>query len=185
MQSPAHITFKNTEASPAVEARVFEHIAHLERFHPELIGCNVAITALPARRRLQPAHVVEIELRTSDRVFRVRSETEEQEAYLDVFIALRDAFEAAKRLLRKQAAERNGEPHRVPTPRIGTIEHLANGYGRIAADDGRTVYFHRNCLRETTFGTLSVGTIVEFEEDLGNHGPQAAVVRLVRSQAEG
>ncbi|HEY8537788.1 MAG TPA: HPF/RaiA family ribosome-associated protein [Steroidobacteraceae bacterium] len=183
MQSPARITFKNTEPSAAVEARVHEHIAHLERFHPELIGCHVEIAALPVRARLHAAHDVQIELHTPDRVFRVRSETQEQEAYLDVFVALRDAFDAAKRLLRQQAAERNGEPHRSTVSRIGTIEHLAKGYGRIAADDGHTVYFHRNCLRDTKFGALSVGTIVEFEEELGNHGPQAATVRPWRGSS--
>jgi cold shock CspA family protein/ribosome-associated translation inhibitor RaiA len=177
MQSPARITFQNTEPSVAVEARVHEHIAHLERFHPEIVACRIEIAALPVHKPPYATYDVQVEIETADRVIHVRSETADPDAYVDVFIALRDAFDAAKRTLRRLAAERNGESHRTSS-RVGTIAHLANGYGRIAADDGHTVYFHRSCLHNTRFSALSVGTLVEFEEDLGNHGPQAAAVRL-------
>ena len=45
MQIPLQISFRNMDPSPAVEARIREKAAKLERFHDRIIGCTVVVEA--------------------------------------------------------------------------------------------------------------------------------------------
>ena len=45
MQIPLEISFRNMDPSPAVEARIREKAAKLERFHDRIIGCTVVVEA--------------------------------------------------------------------------------------------------------------------------------------------
>ncbi len=45
--------------------------------------------------------------------------------------------------------------------------------------DGRTVYFHRNSIKNGDFEKLKVGDEVRFLEEMGEEGPQALVVRVI------
>jgi cold shock CspA family protein len=45
--------------------------------------------------------------------------------------------------------------------------------------DGRTVYFHRNSLKNGDFAKLKEGDEVRFLEEMGDEGPQAVVVRVI------
>jgi hypothetical protein len=40
MQIPLQISFRNMDPSPAIEARIREKAAKLERFHDRIIGCT-------------------------------------------------------------------------------------------------------------------------------------------------
>ena len=45
MQIPLQISFHGMEPSPAIEARIREKAAKLERFHDRIVGCKVVIEA--------------------------------------------------------------------------------------------------------------------------------------------
>jgi cold shock CspA family protein len=53
------------------------------------------------------------------------------------------------------------------------------GYGFIAADDGREIYFRRNAVLGDAFGELDIGSRVSFSTETGDKGPQASTVRLL------
>jgi cold shock CspA family protein/ribosome-associated translation inhibitor RaiA len=180
MQTPLRITFRHMEPSAAVEARVREHVQWLERFHERITGCHVVIESPPAHRRKGASFDVRIDLTVPGGEVCVRSERAEHPPHMDVYVALRDAFDDARRLLQDYAREHRGDVKQHEMPMLGTVEQIDDGFGRIAADDGHSVYFHRNSVHGIGFNDLSVGTVVEFEEELGDMGVQAAAVRLWR-----
>lgn len=180
MQTPLRIAFRHMPPSPAVEARVREHVDRLERFHSRITGCHVAIEAPPAHRHKGAPFDVKIELTVPGGEITVRSERAEHEAHMDVYVALRDAFDSARRRLQDYEREYRGDTKRHELPLLGTVDQIGEGFGRIAADNGRYVYFHSNSVQGIAFGELSVGGVVEFEEEQGDQGPQASAVRLWR-----
>lgn len=184
MQTPLRITFRHMEPSPAVEARVREHVGRLERFHSHITGCHVVVEAPPAHRHKGAPFGVKIDLTVPGAEIRVHSERAEHEAHMDVYVALRDAFDAAKRLLQDRARKCRGDVKRHELRRLGTVAEVGESFGRITADDGHLVYFHPHSVHGVHFNDLSVGTVVEFEEEQGDQGIQAAAVRLRRGGAQ-
>lgn len=182
MRTPLRVTFRQMEPSAAIEARAREHVEHLERFHPEIIACHVIVEA-PAQRHPHAPFDVRVEIAAEERDVYVRCERSDSETYADVYIALRDAFEAAKRMLRNQTTRPQRETSEAPRPQLGTIEQLGEGSGCIAANDGHRVNFHRSSVHDASFEDLSVGAIVEFQEQYGDGGIQAAAVRPWRGSA--
>lgn len=99
MQTPLQITFRHMEPSPSVEARVREHVDHLERFHKAISGCHVIIEAPPKHRRHGAPFDVTIDLTVPGREIALRTGHTERESHADVYVALRDGFDSVKRIL--------------------------------------------------------------------------------------
>jgi len=57
----------------------------------------------------------------------------------------------------------------------GTIRRLmrSRGYGFIATDEGKDVFFHQTALQGLDFDSLKEGQPVEFETEEGPKGPRA------------
>ena len=61
--------------------------------------------------------------------------------------------------------------------REGTIKKLTEkGYGFIATDDQKDVFFHMSAVREVSFEELFEGQRVSYEEEAGPKGPRAVDV---------
>ena len=54
------------------------------------------------------------------------------------------------------------------------------GYGFIVSPDGYDVYFHENSVVNKDFKKLAVGMDVTFSEEMGDKGPQASSVIVLR-----
>lgn len=61
----------------------------------------------------------------------------------------------------------------------GKVKRLVQerGFGFIAADDGREIFFHRSGVEGTTFEALREGQRVSFEVEQAQKGPRATHVR--------
>ena len=112
MQLPVQITFRGMETSAAIDAAVRERAGKLEQFHPRIVSCRVVIEQ-PARHKHQGNQfVVHIDLKVPGGEIAVNREHHE-----DVYVALRDAFDAARRKLEDFAREQRGDvKHHEPTP---------------------------------------------------------------------
>jgi len=63
----------------------------------------------------------------------------------------------------------------------GSIKRLTDkGFGFIATESGRDLFFHRSALEGVSFDELHEGQRVEFTEGQGPKGPRAEVVRPAR-----
>lgn len=100
MQVPLQIVFENLERSEAVEARVREEIEKLTLFHDRLTSARVVIARPQHRRhRGDTFHVrIQVDVPGSAGVA-VSREPSATGAHEDVYVAIRDAFSAARRQL--------------------------------------------------------------------------------------
>jgi ribosomal subunit interface protein len=181
MQVPLELVFHNVDRSPAVEAAVRERVAKLEQFAHDITSCRVAIEAPHKNRQQGNLYTVRVDLRFPGGEAVANRSPDEHHAHEDVFVALRDAFKAARRQLQDRQRIRRGDVKPHATPPHGKIASIdrERGSGRILSSDGREIYFHRNSVLTGHFEHLEPGTEVRFSEEPGDEGPQASTVHVV------
>jgi ribosomal subunit interface protein len=181
MQAPLEIVFHNCDRSPAVEAAVRERVAKLEQFAQNITSCRVTVEAPHKAHQQGNLYTVRVDLRYPGGEAVANRSPSGHHAHEDVYVALRDAFKAARRQLQDAQRVRRGDvkPHDAPPHgRIASIDR-EQGSGYIATPDGREVYFHRNSLLNASFDKLEPGAEVRFSEEAGDKGPQASSVHVI------
>jgi ribosomal subunit interface protein len=181
MQVPLEIVFHNVDRSAAVEAAVRERVAKLEQFAENITSCRVTVEAPHKNHQQGNLFTVRVDLRFPGGEAVANRSPSQDHSHEDVYVALRDAFKAARRQLqdRQRLIRGDVKPHEAPPHgRIASIDR-EGGSGRIATSDGREIYFHRNSLLNGRFERLEPGMEVRFSEELGDKGPQASTVHLV------
>ena len=180
MQIPLQITMREMDRSDALEAAINEHAAKLEQFHSRITRCRVTVEQIRKHHQQGRHFAVKIDLRVPGKEIVATRDHDE-----DVYVALRDAFDSAKRQLEETARELRGDV-KVHAPSFtGTVARLLadEGYGFIETSDGRELYFSRENVVHPTFERLEPGTPVQFIEELAAEGPQAKRVSAGRHQA--
>lgn len=108
MRQPPQIVFHGIERSDAVENHVREKVAKLEHLHPQIISCRVTIE-LPHKHHQQGKQFdVRIDLTVPGKEIAVNREPGNE----DMYMALRDAFDAAKHQLDRHEREHRGDGKR-------------------------------------------------------------------------
>lgn len=183
MQLPLQITFRNMEPSPAVEAAVRERAERLDRFHPRIMGCRVVVEAPHRHQRKGKLYGIRVDVTIPGGEVAVTHEGRQNHAHEDVYVAIRDAFDAVGRLLEDRVRKQRGDVKSHETPLHGKVLRLFpyEGYGFVAMSDGTEVYFHRNAVANSGFDKLEVGAEVRLvlAEDQGEKGPQASTVTAI------
>jgi ribosomal subunit interface protein len=184
MPNRVQITFRNMTPSPAVAADVREHAASLDRYHTRISACRVVIEAPHRHQRKGMRFHIRIDV-TVPGAELVASRESDDPAHEDVYVAIRDAFDALRRQLMDHAREiRHDVKHHEPSEARGRVVRLlSQGYGFISCD-GRDVYFHENAVAAPGFVHLAVGDLVQFVETAGDKGPQASAVRSLTKHRE-
>lgn len=182
MQIPLRITFRDMPALPAVEARVRERAAALDRLHPNITGGHVVVEAHHRHHEQGKLYHVAIHLVLPEGEIAVTRDPAHHHAHEDVYVAVRDAFDAAERRLQDHARRLRGAVKYHEPAAHGTVAQLFPDYGFIrSAVDGQEIYFHRNSVVGDKFEQLASGMEVRFalHEGEGEQGPQASTVTLV------
>lgn len=177
MRLPPQVTLRDIDHSEAVEAKIREKIGKLEQFCDRIMACRVSVESPQRRHHQGKLYTVRIDLTVPGRELVVnRIENE------DLYVAVRDAFDAAKRQLEEHSRKRRGDVKNHEESPKGRVIRLFpdDGYGFIETADGREVYFHRNSVIEPTFDRLEEGVSVVFLEEQGKKGPQAVRVAVSR-----
>ena len=99
MQIPLQLTFRSTPRSEAIEARIREKVAALERFHPRIMSCRVTVAESSKHQRQGRLYEVHVELRIPGRDEIVADRHPDE----DINVALRNAFESVTRQLEDAA----------------------------------------------------------------------------------
>jgi ribosomal subunit interface protein len=171
MEKPLQINIRGMEHSEALDAHIREKAVKLEEFYPRMIGCHVTVDQ-PHRHRHQGGQFevrINIHLPGRGEVAVNRQHAE------DVYVALRDAFDAAKRILEEHIRLQRGDTKVHPIAGHGHVKRLLpeEGYGFIETPDGRELYFARENVLAPAFEHLTPGTEVQFIEEMAQEGPQA------------
>jgi ribosomal subunit interface protein len=181
MQLPLQVTFRNMDPSPAVEARARELAQRLDRFSSHIMSCHVIIEEPHKHQHQGKIYEVRVDLTVPQNELVVSREHPERHTHEDVYVALRDAFDAARSQLEKyERRHRQDVKHHEPNPQ-GWVSELypAEDFGRIATTDGRSIYFHRNSVLGMDLEHLATGMEVQFVEERGDQGPQASTVKVL------
>jgi ribosomal subunit interface protein len=109
MQVPLEIVFHNVDRSPAVEAAVRERAAKLERFAENITSCRVTVEAPHKNHQQGNLFRVRVDLRFPGGEVVANRAHGADHAHEDVYVALRDAFKAARRQLQDRQRIRRGE----------------------------------------------------------------------------
>ena len=181
LQTPLQITFLNLDRSEAVEAKIRERVDRLARFFKPIISCKVAVDARHRHHQQGNHFQVRIGLVVPDQELIANREPDQHAPYTDIYVALRDAFDAMQRQLEDYVRLRQRLVKTHQTPLHGTVSelHPEKDFGWIETPDARRIYFHRDSLVERDLEQLSVGAEVRLTEELGEDGPQASTVHLV------
>lgn len=193
------ITFRGLARSPAVQAEIHERLGRLEGFYPGIIGCRVLVELVQHHHQSGNHYHVRIDLTVPGEEIVVAHEANLRAAAQDVDaekiartdepdparrhvrVAIRNAFDIARRQLQDYARQQRGVVKTAVKRPRGRISRLfpVKEYGYIEAEDGHEVYFQKSSVLKGAFALLAVGTAVSFAEEAGERGPQASSVRLL------
>ncbi len=176
------ITARDIPHSEALESHVRQKAEKLEAFYPHIMGCRVVIEVPHKHKHQGRAFNVCLDITVPGKELVVNREADQ-----DVYVALRDAFDAAKRQLEDYGRrQRGGIKAHAPVLR-GKVKRLVpeEGYGFIETPDGQELYFHRDNLASNNFDKLMEGGEVQFLEDIGSEGLQAKRVSTGKHHIEG
>ncbi|MFA5626882.1 MAG: HPF/RaiA family ribosome-associated protein [Thiohalomonadaceae bacterium] len=182
MQIPLDITFRNAERSEQVEALVRERVDKLNQYFQNIISCRVTLE-VPNRTPQYDVlnHRVSIEISVPGEELNVSREPSEHKNFNDIYVTIRDAFDAAEQQL-KSYSGRLREPRKIheDSPRAIVNKIFPNeGYGFLLTPDEREIYFHENSVAHPGFNKLNPGDTVRFVESRGDSGPQASLVKAI------
>lgn len=181
MQVPLQVTFHEVEHSEALENHIRDKVQKLEQFYSALISCKVVVDQPGKHRHLGKPFNIHINLTVPGGEIVVDRQQNE-----DVYVALRDAFSAARRMLEDYGHRQRLDIKAHEPVLSGRIVRLVTeeGYGFIAGIDGREFYFSAANLANGSLVQLREGDEVHFLESAGKDGLQANRVSL-RQQGEG
>ena len=163
-------------SSPALEARIREKVEKLEQYHDRITSCRVVIEAPHRHSRKGKLYLVTVDVTIPGAELVVNTEKRNHHSHEDVYVALRDAFNAMTRQLEEHARETRGQVKTHESPPLGTVIRLFQDHGFIATTDRGEIYFHRNSVVDGKFDDLEEGGQVRFAATEGEKGLQATTV---------
>ena len=163
MKTPLQITFRDMEHSETLETHIREKAEKLETYFEPIMSCRVVVEMPHQHKHQGKLFNVHIDIGVPGSEIVVNHHQHE-----DVQVALRDAFDTAKRQLEDHARRLHRETKTHDTEYIGEVARLFpdEGFGFIRRADGDELYFNADNLVNTTLTQLNEGDAVKFIEDM-------------------
>ncbi len=177
MKIPLRITFQDMPDSAAVEQVLQAKAEKIEHFYPQLIGCHITVQTLGRHKHQGRQFSIRIDLTAPGKEIVVNRDHDE-----DIYVAIRDAFDSARRQLEDYARVQRGQSKVHEPEYLGRIARTFSdeGYGFIEASDGRECYFSGDNVVNGELGDLKPGTQVRFLLQDGGEGLQARRVSIAK-----
>lgn len=93
------ITFRNMPVSQAVEAKILERAEALDRFFPNIVACHVVVESTARAHVKGKLYYLRVDLTVPGKTIVSKRHPDEHHAHEDIYVALRDAFDEARRQL--------------------------------------------------------------------------------------
>ena len=177
MAIPLQITFRNMDPSPAVRARIEEQADKLTQLNSRLMSCRVVVEAPHRQHRQGKIYHVSIDAKVPGTEIAVNRDPGQHHAHEDVYVAIRDAFDALARRIEDVARVRRGDTKAHEAEPHGRIAQLFPDHGFIESSTGDQVYFHANSVANDGFDHLQIGDEIRYSAEIGEKGLQATVVK--------
>src|SRR5512143_1833401 len=119
MQIPLQITIRDVDHSEALEAHIREKARKLDEFFNHIMSCRVVVEVPHKHHRQGKQYNVRIDIGVAGSEIAVNRDHAE-----DVYVALRDAFDVAKRQLEDYARKLRGDVKAHTLPRATATEEV-------------------------------------------------------------
>jgi cold shock CspA family protein len=147
------------------------------------MSCRVVVELAGKHHLHGNQYDVHLDIKVPGAEIAVTREPGQHAEYRDLGVALRDAFDAAKRKLEDYVRRQRHAVKAHETPPHARVQVLypMSDYGFLRTADGRDIFFHRHSVADDAFDRLDLGTEVTFveAEEPGEKGPQASTVHIV------
>lgn len=182
METQPIISYEGIEPMPHIQQRIEAEIDKLERYFGHIISCRVVVRVPGRRHHHGNLYEVAVHLSLPDGREVMASEgSSEGNAQTDLLIAIRGAFDAARRQLQDKARKLRGSVKHHDAPLLAKVRSLIaeKDYGFLETADNQEIYFHRNSVLNEGFDRLCVGDRVSYVSELGEMGLQASTVKIL------
>ncbi|MEC4683714.1 MAG: HPF/RaiA family ribosome-associated protein [Nitrospirota bacterium] len=175
MEIPLAITIQDMPHSTSIETLIRKKAAHLEKYYSPITRCRVVAGVTQKHQHQGKLYNVRIEILVHGSEIVITRDRNE-----DIYVALRDAFDAARRKLMDLGRIQEGKIKAHEPLSHGRIARIfpEEGFGFIFSEDGRDVYFNRDNCAHPSFEHLDINQHVHFLMEEGSEGPQAKRVTL-------
>jgi ribosome-associated translation inhibitor RaiA len=128
MEQPLKLTFHGVEPTAAIEDRIRDRFARLERLHDGIVACHVIIAAPHRHHHKGTLFNVRIDLTVPHGEIVVGGrDSAHDHAHEDLYVAIRDSFDVARRLLQEHVRKQRGDVKSHAAPRVPDTEVTPNG----------------------------------------------------------
>src|SRR5665213_654393 len=99
MQAPLQVTFRDMAVSSAVEAKMRERAEALDKYFPNIVACKVVVESTGRAHQKGKLYYLRVELTVPGKQIVSKRHPDEHHAHEDIYVAVRDAFDEARRQL--------------------------------------------------------------------------------------
>ncbi len=116
------ISFHNVEETEAIANSILEKLERIDRLYPRITSCRVLVDAPHQHHHKGKLFRVRIDLMIPGKEIVVNRDPAQHDAHKDLYVAIRDAFSSAERLLVESVRTQRGhvkyheKTRRVPPP---------------------------------------------------------------------
>lgn len=121
MRSRLQITFRGLPPSEAIEAKVRERAEKLDSLFDRITSCRVHVESPHAHQHKGKLYEIHIELSVPQHEIVVSRAANANHAHEDVYVAIRDAFDAATRQLEDHVRRQRGEVKNHPQAALRVV----------------------------------------------------------------
>ena len=114
---PLQITWRGMEASPAVEADIRAKAEKLKQTYDHIVSLRVVVESPHAHHHKGRIYQLHIDVRVPGKEIVVTHNPGDDHAHEDLYVATRDAFDAARRRLKEYGRVRRGDVKNHSRPR--------------------------------------------------------------------
>lgn len=109
MQSPLQIVFRDVDHSDAVEARIREKVEMLEKHSDKIVSCRVTVSAPHKSQTKGKLYDIRLDISLPGEEIVVNKTHNDDHSHEDVYVTIRDAFDAARRQVKEWVQRNRGE----------------------------------------------------------------------------
>ena len=111
MEIPLQITFRNISPSDAINANILERYEKIERFADQITSCRVIVEIPHKHKHKGYLYKVSIDITLPGEEIVSNRHSDKHHAHEDVYVAIRDAFDATKRQLISNSEKRRAKQY--------------------------------------------------------------------------
>jgi ribosomal subunit interface protein len=137
MTLPLELTLRDIPASDAIEATVRKRAEKLESLYDHILGFHVLIESPHRHHHKGKLYRARVIVNVPGGQVVVKRNPGAHASHEDIYVAIRDAFDAAKRQLQDYAARRRGD---VKQHRVAPLLVDTPSYGFMETGEGDKVY---------------------------------------------